>query len=93
MPAGCRLDQSGVGLEGGIPASANERLEVHGIRHRAVSAKSQARYARDPQLPIGAEIGRYYRGRRKAEAAEQNRVGVVFEDVAAAVEDFEVTFQ
>ena len=47
----------------------------------------------NPERVIGAQIARDYRRRREAQAAEQDRVGVIFEDVAAAVENLEVALQ
>ena len=46
-----------------------------------------------PSAAIGAQIAYDYGGRGNAEPAEQDCVGIVLEDVAAAVENFDVALQ
>ena len=46
-----------------------------------------------PSAAIRAQIARDDAGSCEAESAEQDRVGVILEDMRAAVEDFEIALQ
>src|SRR5581483_9217507 len=72
---------------------ASKGLEVDRIGERAESAEGEARNAAQANPMIRAKIAHNHGRRGEAHAAEQDGVGVIFEDAAAAVEKIHVPLQ
>ena len=80
------IGQRDAGIEVRGARAAHEGGEVDRIGKDAECAESQARHAAQPQRAIGAQVARDDRRSGKAETAEQDRVLVILEDMAAAIE-------
>ena len=99
---GVSARQYGVGGEGALLTAYTSKaahgcisraMDLAGFGSDALRSMAVDRSHRVDVEAMRAQIGRDYRRCREAQAAEQDRVGVIFEDVAAAVEDVDVAFQ
>src|SRR5579862_4175807 len=73
--------------------ATHKSLQVHRIGEDAIGAEGKVGNALDANCLVGAQIAGYHRWSSEAQAAEQDRIGIIFEDMTATVEDIDITLE